>query len=173
VPPDLSEWSRLAIFSISVVYGYGSGLFPLLNAEAFVVAAQASPRTAGAALAIALAVGQTGGKVTLFLLSRKGRSVAFARRRRARALPVPPVPRRRFTRLLASLLRLVGSRRWGIPIVLMSAFLGLPPIYAVAILAGASRMRLWWFAPIVLFGRIVRFVLLAIGIYAGFSHWFP
>ena len=172
VPPDLSEWSRLAILSVSVVYGYGSALFPLLNAEAYVVAAQASPRTAGIALAIALAVGQTAGKVTLFLLARKGRAVAHERRRAARRKRVPPPALSRFARLLAWLLRLVGSRRWGIPIVLMSAVLGLPPIYAVAFLAGASRMSLWWFAPAVLVGRIVRFVLLAIGIYAGFSHWF-
>ena len=41
---------------------------------------------------------------------------------------------------------------------------GLPPLYAVALLAGATTMRLPWFAAVVLLGRSVRFVLVALGV---------
>lgn len=169
MPADFA-WSELAILCGTVVFGFGSALVPLLNAEAYVFAAQSSPRTAGTAVAVALALGQSAGKVALFLLARQGSKVAATRhRRRARRdLKAPG----RLARLVVHLLGLVGSRRWGIPIVLLSAVVGLPPVYAVALLAGASRMSLWCFAPLVLVGRIVRFALLAVGVNTSFAGLF-
>ena len=69
----------------------------------------------------------------------------------------------------AWLLALVGDPRWGLPIVGVAAVIGLPPLYAVALLAGATKMRacgspLWW-RP-----AATRFVIVALGI-GGLQRW--
>ena len=48
--------------------------------------------------------------------------------------------------------------------MLLAAVTGLPPLYAVALLAGATKMRLGWFTVAVLVGRTARFVLVARGV---------
>ena len=58
---------------------------------------------------------------------------------------------------MAKLLDLVGQERWGLPIVLVAAIVGFPPLYAVALLAGATTMRPLWFGLTVLVGRLCRF----------------
>ena len=58
---------------------------------------------------------------------------------------------------MATLLDLVGQKRWGLPIVLLAAVVGFPPLYAVALLAGATEMRAIWFGLAVLVGRVTRF----------------
>lgn len=62
------------------------------------------------------------------------------------------------------LLRLVGAKRWGLPITFIAAVVGIPPLYAVALLAGATTMKLRHFAPVVLVGRVTRFLLVAYGV---------
>lgn len=70
----------------------------------------------------------------------------------------------RLRRALAGLLTLVGRKRWGLPITFVAAVVGLPPLYAVALLAGATTMRLGHFAGVVFVGRVLRFLLLAYGV---------
>jgi hypothetical protein len=70
----------------------------------------------------------------------------------------------------AWLLALVGDPRWGLPIVGVAAVIGLPPLYAVALLAGATKMRALWFALVVAAGRTTRFVIVALGI-GGLQRW--
>ncbi|MFP5282211.1 MAG: hypothetical protein ACLGIF_02025, partial [Actinomycetes bacterium] len=72
--------------------------------------------------------------------------------------------RRQVRVIIAWLLALVGTKRWGLPIVFLAAVVGLPPVYAVSLLAGATTMATHWFFLTVLVGRILRFVLLAVGI---------
>ena len=95
----------------------------------------------------------------------------FIRHRRAEARrEAVGRARARFRAVVARLLELVGQKRWGLPIVLLAAVVGLPPLYAVALLAGATTMRAIWFALVVLVGRITRFVLLALGV-GGLYGW--
>jgi membrane protein YqaA with SNARE-associated domain len=129
-------------------------------------------RAAGpVAVALGLALGQTVGKVLLFYGVRRGKdSPAVQHRREAlKVRPVGPV-RTRLRQLVRVLLALVGQKRWGLPITGVAAVLGLPPLYAVALLAGATRMRLGFFAVVVLAGRAVRFVLMAYGV-GGIELW--
>jgi membrane protein YqaA with SNARE-associated domain len=104
------------------------------------------------------------GKLLLFLGVRRGREFAVFRRRRHKnsSRPLGPTAAR-LRALLARLLDLVGQKRWGLPIVLLAAVLGIPPLYAVALLAGATRMPVLGFALTVLVGRVARFVLVATG----------
>ena len=55
--------------------------------------------------------------------------------------------------------------------VLVAAVVGIPPLYAVALLAGATKMKAYWFGLMVLIGRITRFVLIAEGS-LNLGRWF-
>jgi membrane protein YqaA with SNARE-associated domain len=158
-------WGALAALLASVGFGTLSAVVPIANAEAYVFASQMS-RTAGPiSVALGIAAGQTIGKVLLFYGVRRGREFKGVKRRRAvlRGQRVGPT-RARVRLLLAGLLSLVGQKRWGLPITFVAAVVGIPPLYAVALLAGATRMRIGYFAAVVLVGRILRFVLVAYGV---------
>jgi membrane protein YqaA with SNARE-associated domain len=158
-------WTEVAALLTSVGYGALSAVFPVASAEAYVVASQVSRAAGPVVVALGLAVGQTIGKVLLFYGVRRGKDTKTVRHQREslRARPVGPA-RARFRTVLRVLLDLVGQKRWGLPITFVAAVVGLPPLYAVALLAGATRMRIGYFAAVVLGGRAVRFVLMAYGV---------
>ncbi len=159
-------WPAVLALLASVGFGVLSAIFPLANAEAFVVMSQMSAAAGALPIAIGVGVGQTIGKLTLFLGVRRGKQSRLLHRQRdrIRARPAGPV-RQRFRRDVRRLLQLVGTKRWGLPIVALAAVIGIPPLYAVALLAGATKMKLAWFAAVVLLGRLSRFVLVAQGVH--------
>ena len=158
-------WAELGELVTSFGYGVLSALVPLANAESYVVVSGMSSIGRAVPIVAGVALGQTLGKVLLFLGVRRGKQFPFVRRERARFRRGTAGPaRRKLGEVVTALLRLVGEKRWGLPIVLLAAVIGLPPLYAVALLAGATRMRLGWFAAVVLVGRTVRFVLVARGV---------
>ena len=158
-------WSEVAALLTSVGFGTLSAVVPVANAEAYVAANQLVHAAGPLAVVIGVALGQTLGKVLLFYGVRRGKNAPFVRHRRAalRAHPVGPA-RARFRAAVRALLDLVGQKRWGLPITFVAAVVGLPPLYAVALLAGATRMRLVYFGGVVLVGRLLRFVLVAYGV---------
>jgi membrane protein YqaA with SNARE-associated domain len=158
-------WTDVAALLTSVGFGALSAVFPVASAEAYVVASQVSRAAGPVAVALGLALGQTIGKVLLFYGVRRGKETPAVRHRREalRSRPVGPA-RARVRAVLQLLLALVGQKRWGLPITFVAAVVGLPPLYAVALLAGATRMRVGYFAAVVLGGRLVRFVLMAYGV---------
>lgn len=158
-------WTELGELLTSFGYGVLSALVPLANAEGYVVVSGMSSIGGAVPVVTGIALGQTLGKVLLFLGVRRGRRLPFVRHERARLQRRPVGPaRRRFRRAVRTMLRLVGEKRWGLPIVFLAAVTGFPPLYAVAMLAGATRMRIGWFAAVVLVGRTLRFVLVARGV---------
>jgi membrane protein YqaA with SNARE-associated domain len=160
-------WSEIAALLTSIGFGVLSAVFPLANAEGYVIASQMSSVAGAVPIALGVGIGQTIGKMALFLAARGGRRSRFVHRQREKAHshPVGPV-RARVRRILSRLLVLVGTKRWGLPIVLVAAFVGVPPLYAVALLAGATKMKLMAFALVVLTGRLGRFVLVALGVHS-------
>ncbi len=158
-------WAELGELVTSIGYGVLSALVPLANAEGYVVVSGMSSIGRAVPVVAGIALGQTLGKVLLFLGVRRGKQFPFVRRERVRLRRQSVGPaRRKLRRTLTGLLRLVGEKRWGLPIVLLAAVVGFPPLYAVALLAGATRMRIGWFAAAVLLGRTIRFVLVARGV---------
>lgn len=159
------SWAELAALLTSVGFGALSAVLPVANAEAYVAASQFSHAADPVAVVVGIAVGQTIGKVLLFYGVRQGKELTVVRHRRAalRIRPVGPA-RARFRASVRSLLTLVGKKRWGLPITFVAAVVGLPPLYALALLAGATRMRLQYFGAVVLVGRLLRFVLVAYGV---------
>jgi membrane protein YqaA with SNARE-associated domain len=159
-------WAEAAALATSVGFGTLSAVLPVANAEAYVAAAQISHAAGPVAVVLGVALGQTLGKVLLFYGVRRGKEFKVVRHRRAelRAHAVGPA-RARFRAAVRSLLALVGQKRWGLPITFVAAVVGLPPLYAVALLAGATRMRGSYFGGVVLVGRLLRFVLVAYGVH--------
>lgn len=158
-------WPKLVALVTSLGFGVLSAVFPFANAEAYVIASQVSMVAGVLPIAVGVGVGQTVGKLVLFVSVRQGRQTGVFHRRppeSARTRRLGPA-RTRLRQVVRQLLVLVGTKRWGLPIVFLAAVLGLPPLYAVALLAGATQMKLGWFALLVLVGRLGRFVLVALG----------
>ncbi len=164
-------WAELLALVTSVGFGILSAIIPLASAEAYVFASQVSHSAEPLSVFIGIAVGQTIGKVLLFYGVRRGKEFRGIRHRRAalRARPAGPA-RSWFRGALSTLLSLVGQKRWGLPVTFVAAVVGVPPLYAVALLAGATRMRLGYFAVVVLAGRALRFALVAYGV-DGLGPW--
>jgi membrane protein YqaA with SNARE-associated domain len=165
--------AELVALLTSVGFGVISAVVPVVNAEAYVIASQVSHAAGPVPVAIGIGIGQTIGKLLLFLGVRRGKDFPFVRHRRERLRTRPAGRVRVRTRaILAALLALVGQKRWGLPIVFIAAVVGIPPLYAVALLAGATQMRALWFGLVVLVGRIARFVLVALGGGGLHDWWF-
>jgi membrane protein YqaA with SNARE-associated domain len=166
-------WAELVALLTSIGFGTVSAVVPIVNAEAYVIASQMSAVAGPIPIAIGIAMGQTVGKLLLFFGVREGKELRFIKHRREirQQRQVGPT-RARFRAAIAKLLDLVGQKRWGLPIVLLAAIVGIPPLYAVALLAGATTMRPLWFGLTVFVGRLCRFLLVASGFY-GVHQLFP
>jgi membrane protein YqaA with SNARE-associated domain len=139
-------------------YGLASALIPLVNAEAYAVVAG---RQCGHALVavLALALGQTAGKLLLFESARRGTgwlARRFARRIRSGKAAA------RTARWAEPIRRWLSCRRTGLPTVFVSAAVGIPPLAVVSLAAGPAGLRRWEFAGACLFGRVIRFALFAL-----------
>jgi membrane protein YqaA with SNARE-associated domain len=165
-------WAELVALLTSIGFGTVSAIIPIVNAEAYVIASQMSAIAGPIPIAIGIAIGQTIGKLLLFFGVREGKELSFVKHRRElrKQRPVGPT-RARFRAAGKKLLDLVGQERWGLPIVFIAAVVGFPPLYAVALLAGATTMRPLWFGLTVFVGRLGRFLLVATGFY-GLHDWF-
>jgi membrane protein YqaA with SNARE-associated domain len=159
-------WAELVALLTSIGFGAVSAVIPIVNAEAYIIASQMSAVAGPIPIAIGIAIGQTIGKLLLFFGVRQGKELSFVKHRREirKQRPVGPT-RARVRAAGAKLLNLVGQERWGLPIVLIAAIIGFPPLYAVALLAGATTMSPVWFGLTVLVGRLCRFLLVATGFY--------
>jgi membrane protein YqaA with SNARE-associated domain len=169
---DTFRWAELVALLTSIGFGTVSAVIPIVNAEAYVIASQMSAVMGPIPIAIGIAIGQTIGKLLLFFGVREGKELRFVKHRREiqKQRQVGRV-RARFRVFMAKLLDLVGQERWGLPIVLVAAVVGFPPLYAVALLAGATTMKPVWFGLTVLVGRLCRFLLVASG-FQGLHDWF-
>ena len=125
--------------------GVASALLPLVNAEAYgMLTATRSHAWLAVLLVLALAVGQTAGKLVLFESARRGAG--------------------RWTGRWSAKL---ADSRWagratGPAVVLGSATLGLPPLAIVSLAAGAAGQTRWTFGVLCLVGRSVRFAVLVL-----------
>lgn len=151
--------SWLSSILLAVATGTGSALLPIVNAEVYALgeAGRSQPGLA-VALVVCLAVGQTLGKLLLFETARRGggRLGSWVARRETKR------GERRSGRWSQRIKKALRSRRTGNSLVLLSASLGLPPLAAVSLAAGASGQRRWEFALLCLLGRTARFAVLAL-----------
>ncbi|MDX6282643.1 MAG: hypothetical protein QOH03_3714 [Kribbellaceae bacterium] len=152
---------------LAIGFGIGSAVIPVLNAEVYVIGVGASGKLDPVVAAIGVSVGQTIGKVAMFLAVRY--RPGYAAKKGKAPKPVDLDTRRgRFVQwnrdVSKRLLDALSDRRWGIPVTLLSSSVGIPPLYGVALIAGASRMGVISFSLSVLAGRAARFITLALGV---------
>ncbi|MDO9379423.1 MAG: hypothetical protein Q7T56_11290 [Nocardioidaceae bacterium] len=151
------DW--LGVVAAAVGTGVLSALVPIVNAEAaLAVTASTTPAALAYVAAVCVGVGQTIGKIILFEAARRGREW---RREKGPRRPREELPRWRqrigewSDRCLAAM-----HGRWrSNGVVLLSASVGIPPLLAVAVLAGAARNRRLDFAICCLVGRVARFLV--------------
>lgn len=111
---------------------------------------------------VGITLGQTAGKVAIFVLARKGVHRRFLRDRPPRAPRRPPRAWREGVRVWSDRLLLLLDRPWvGGLVVLVSSAVGVPPLAVVAVVAGLRRTPLATFGVAVFVGRLVRFAVLA------------
>lgn len=130
--------------------GFASALVPVVNAEAAALLAVATfPGSALTAVVLALAVGQTAGKLVLFESARRG-----GRRLWTRHVRSP-----RAVRWAGRVETALTAPRLGPAVVLCAAAVGLPPLAVVALVAGAAGQHRVVFTVVCLLGRTLRFAL--------------
>ncbi|GHJ54592.1 membrane protein [Nonomuraea sp. TT08I-71] len=150
--------SSVAEAGLALAYGLASALVPIVNAEAYAVVAG---HRGGHALVtvIALALGQTAGKLLLFDAARRGTgrlAQKLARRSRSGRAAAAGV------RWAGRIQRWLSRRRTALPTVLASAAIGVPPLAVVSLAAGTAGLRHREFAVACLLGRVLRFALLVL-----------
>jgi membrane protein YqaA with SNARE-associated domain len=134
----------LTIFAASVV----SSLLPIVNAEALLLGSVlAAPPALTLLIVTAVAVGQVIGKVVLY---RSGKGIGKARSAQKEG---------RTRALVERLSARPGALR---TTLLTSAVVGLPPLYAMAVVSGVAGLPAKSFVGICLAGRFVRFYALAL-----------
>lgn len=141
----------------AVGVGFASALLPVVSAEAYQAGSSVlqSPPVLVACVA-GLALGQTGGKLVIFVASRRGTTL-WRTAHGERPSRTPAWARRITARLLRWLSHPVG----GPAAVAVSATVGLPPLAVLSATAGASTIRCTTFAAACLAGRITRFATIA------------
>jgi membrane protein YqaA with SNARE-associated domain len=149
---------------LSLLGGLASALIPFVNAEALAAGASRTNRELMPVVVVALAAGQTIGKLALFELSGRGAS-RLGGRTHSRTVRMPSLEKlasRSVTGLQAASSKL--------PVVAMSALTGVPPLAAVAVAAGTTKTHRSGFAAACFLGRTLRFALIAYGLAFMFIH---
>lgn len=176
--PDVAATGPLlvgVILLVGLVVGLVSTVVPVLAVEAYVLSsALILPLPLALAAAAAAAVGQTVGKVLVFLTSRRagehwnredGERHPSRQFRRPGSGRVQGGRTERVRRWIAGVnaraLRLLGGRL-GPVVVMSSGAVGLPPLLLVSGCAGLSRMRIQHFSVMVLLSRAGRFGVLVL-----------
>lgn len=168
-------------FLLATAYGAVGAVVPVVNAEAYAIAAGALHPAGSVAAILGLTLGQGAGKMLMFLGVRRGKELRFFHPRHAElesseaagAADDPPAGRgteaelgplrRWWSRTVRVSLALVGDTRWGLPLVFLASSVGFPPLYPVVLVAGASPIPAVSFAVTMSAGRGLRFALLAWG----------
>jgi membrane protein YqaA with SNARE-associated domain len=143
---------------LGLLGGLASALLPFVNAEALAAGASRANRDLLPVVVVALAAGQTIGKLTLFELAGRGAS-RLARRDHSRHLRVRPI-----SRIASRHLRSFQTASSRLPVVAVSAVTGLPPLAAVAVAAGTTHTSRSGFAAACFVGRTLRLALIAYGL---------
>lgn len=159
------DWAWQSL--LAVAFGIGSAVIPLMDAETYLVGVSVAHALNVHVAAVGVAIGQTAGKVAMFMAVRY-RADYQSKHHKAEPKALDLETRwgrfrQRYRDLSKRLLDLLSHPQFGVPVTFLSATASIPPLYAVALIAGASRMRLLTFTLTVLAGRLLRFSLLVAG----------
>lgn len=144
------------LFLATLGVAIASALLPFVNIEVYMVALGAKIDPSHAPLyAIAGGIGQTIGKVVWYVVAMRSVNSEWARKK----LESP-----KMKASIAKWHARTESNPWVAGgVMFAAAFAGIPPLLAMAVVAGAIRMPMWVFVPTTLVGRTLRFYLILIG----------
>jgi membrane protein YqaA with SNARE-associated domain len=143
---------------LSLLAGLVSALLPFVNAEALAAGASRTDRDLMPVLVVALAAGQTIGKLVLFESASRAASRLAGRTHR------PAIRTGTISRIVSRQVSGLQAASSRIPVVAVSALTGLPPLAAVAVAAGTTQTNRTGFAAACFAGRTLRFALIAYGL---------
>jgi membrane protein YqaA with SNARE-associated domain len=143
----------LSTFGLSVA----SALIPLINIEIYlgVLASQVGPGQS-VVLAFASGGGQTIGKIIWYELAKRSMDSAWVQNKLSNDKWKLSYDKWQT--------RIQGRPWYAGSIIFASAFLGVPPLLVLALVAGSLRMPRWVFIPMVFVGRVGRFYLILAGV---------
>ena len=149
---------------LSRLAGLVSALLPFVNAEALAAGASRANRDHMPVVVVALAAGQTIGKLVLFEVASRGAKRLAGRTHRR------PIRMRTLSRIATRQVAGLQAASSRLPVVAISALTGLPPLAAVAVAAGTTQTNRTGFAAACFVGRTLRFALIAYGLTFIFVH---
>jgi membrane protein YqaA with SNARE-associated domain len=137
----------------TLLVGFGSAVFPLINIEAYLGAVGAAVQDVGVVgVAAAAAIGQTTGKVVLYYAADWAMSLPWIQKKMA--TPKWQASYEKWRKRVNEHPGQTGA------LLLASSALGFPPLLVIAVLAGNLKVNIWLFVSTCLFGRFVRFLVL-------------
>jgi membrane protein YqaA with SNARE-associated domain len=148
----------IAVLAAAAV-GLVSAFLPFTPVEPYIIAAVTVAGAPPVALGVAAGIGQTAGKVLIFLGARGAIRSRWLQRRLSRRTPPPPGRLRATT---ARVVAILDRPRQATGILLVSAVTGFPPLLAASVYLGRTAMRPATFTATCLLGRSIRFVTIAL-----------
>jgi membrane protein YqaA with SNARE-associated domain len=146
----------------ALAVGLLSAFLPFTPVEPYLIGAVAATGAPPLALGVAAAVGQTAGKVVIFLGARGAIRSPWLQRRLGRRPPAAPGRLARPRAAGARLVAVLDRPRQAGGMLLVSAVTGFPPLLAASVYLGRTPMRLVVFAATCLLGRTIRFLTIAL-----------
>jgi membrane protein YqaA with SNARE-associated domain len=149
----------LTTFAISIA----SALIPVINIEIYLGGLAGAGVGSGESFLIALAAGagQTIGKIVWYELAQRSFESERVQKKLTNA---------KWRAAYAKWQGRIQGRPWYAgAIMFASAFLGVPPLLVLAMVAGTLHMPRWVFVPTVLVGRVLRFYLILVGVHSVFG----
>jgi membrane protein YqaA with SNARE-associated domain len=139
---DLASLTTPALYIISFLVAVASGLIPfIINIEAYLIAVAAIAHASPVPMVGTVTAGQMTAKLILYLTGKGSLNLKF-------------IHREKMEKAVAAFEK---HRGHSMAVVGFSSLVGLPPFYAVSLLAGAVRLPLVAFMVVGTIGRIIRF----------------
>jgi len=138
---NLSSFGTAALYAATFGFAFVSGIIPfVLNIELFLLAVAAFTDASAVAVVGLAATGQTAAKLVLYLVGKGALNLKWVKKSAASKAADAFAKR----------------PRSGLGVVAASAAIGVPPLYAVSLVAGTLRLPLVAFTLIVFAGMLLR-----------------
>jgi len=149
---SLPALSTAALWTITFAFAFVSGIIPfVLNIELYLLAVAALTDASLVPIVGLATAGQTIAKLILYFVGKGALNIKWVKKSAA-------------SKAAGAFAKRPGS---GLGIVALSAVVGFPPLYGVALIAGTLRLPLAAFTVLIVIGRLIRFggIYLAPGLF--------
>lgn len=149
---NLPALSTAALWTITFAFAFVSGIIPfVLNIELYLLAVAALTDASLVPIVGLATAGQTIAKLILYFVGKGALNFTWVKKSAA-------------SKAAGAFAKRPGS---GLGIVALSAVVGFPPLYGVALVAGTLRLPLAAFTVLIVIGRLIRFggIYLAPGLF--------